>query len=72
MDVRSFVATTGTIAFALIQEQQRIWGLDYDNRRGRHLHPLGTTQRHRPITPQSIGDIMSLFNDTLKELGGML
>jgi len=32
-----FNETTGTIAFALISGQQRIWGVDYDGRRGWHL-----------------------------------
>jgi hypothetical protein len=63
-----FNATTGTIAFALIQEKQRIWGIDYDNRRNWHLHPLGTAQRHQPISAQSIGDIIHLFGVVPNEL----
>ena len=63
-----FNAETGTLAFALLQKQQRIWGIDYDNRRGWHLHPLGTSQRHQPILAQSIGDIMSLFGVALAEV----
>jgi hypothetical protein len=27
-----FNEVTGTIAFALIEKEQRIWGIDYDNR----------------------------------------
>lgn len=63
-----FNAVTGTMAFALIQQQKRIWGIDYDNRRGWHLHPLGITQRHQQIAAQSIDDIMHLFGATLNEL----
>ena len=29
-----FNAMRGTIAFALVREAERIWGVDYDNRRG--------------------------------------
>lgn len=29
-----FNQLTGTIAFALIDSQRRIWGIDYENRRG--------------------------------------
>lgn len=63
-----FNAVTGTMAFALIQQQERIWGIDYDNRRGWHLHALGITQRHQPIAAQSIGDIMHLLGATLNAM----
>lgn len=29
-----FNEATGTTAFALIEKRERIWGIDYDNRRG--------------------------------------
>jgi hypothetical protein len=63
-----FNAISGTEAFALLQEQSRIWGIDYDNRRGWHLHPLGIAQNHQPISAQSIAEIMDLFSAALREL----
>ena len=41
-----FNEVTGTTAFALIENQQRIWGVDYDNRRGWHLHPVDDPTKH--------------------------
>ena len=63
-----FNVATGTLAIALIQKQQRIWGIDYDNRRGWHMHPLGVSQGHQPIAAQSISEIVSLFSAALAEV----
>ncbi len=49
---------TGTIAFALIQGQSRIWGIDCDNIRGWHLHPMETPDHHVAIAPLSVSDII--------------
>ncbi|HAJ37382.1 MAG TPA: hypothetical protein DCL15_17060 [Chloroflexi bacterium] len=54
-------AQTGTTAFALIRANQRIWGIDYDKRRGWHLHPFGAPDRHEPISAKSISEIIDLF-----------
>ena len=35
-----FNELTGTTAFALIEREKRIWGIDFDKMRGWHLHPL--------------------------------
>ncbi len=40
-----FNEKTGTMAFALIEEQRRIWGIDRDNIRGWHLHPRENQSR---------------------------
>jgi hypothetical protein len=48
-----FNQTTGTLAFALIAGQQRVWGIDFDNRRGWHLHPVDNPKNHITIDPQS-------------------
>lgn len=61
-------AKTGTIAFALIQAQQHIWGIDYDSRRNWHLHPFGFAHHHQPLPAQSIGEIIHLFGAVLNEL----
>jgi hypothetical protein len=60
-----FNETTGTIAFALISNQQRIWGVDYDNRRGWHLHPVENPADHVAIEPPSIAEIVLLLNEAL-------
>ncbi len=60
-----FNQMTGTIAFALIVGQQRVWGIDYDNRRGWHLHPVENPKAHLPIDPLSIPAIVAMLQDVL-------
>ncbi len=60
-----FNEATGTIAFALIEKQQRIWGIDYDNRRGWHLHPADDPTDHIGIEPLSVSDIITHLQDVL-------
>ena len=60
-----FNETTGTMAFALISGQQRVWGVDYDNRRGWHLHPVENPADHVAIEPPSISEIVLLLNEVL-------
>ncbi len=57
--------TTGTIAFALISNQQRIWGIDFDNRRGWHVHPAENPSEHVAIDPLTIAEIVRLLQDVL-------
>ncbi len=58
--------TTGTQAFALIQDERRIWGIDYDNLRGWHLHPVELPESHLPIDPQSVTEIIQRLGEVLK------
>jgi len=60
-----FNEVTGTIAFALIEKQQRIWGIDYDNRRGWHLHPADNPASHVGIDPLSVSGIVARLRDVL-------
>ncbi|MFZ1242165.1 MAG: hypothetical protein WAW20_14240 [Anaerolineae bacterium] len=60
-----FNEKTGTMAFALISEQPRIWGIDFDNRRGWHLHPVENPAEHRMIEPLSVSGIVLLLEDVL-------
>jgi hypothetical protein len=53
-----FNEVTNTIAFALIEEQRRIWGIDCDYRRGWHLHPVTDPAIHIPIVPKSVREIV--------------
>lgn len=61
-------AVTGTTAFALIQNRQRIWGLDFDNRRSWHMHPYNAPQRHVPIEPRTLQQIMDELQEVLLKL----
>jgi hypothetical protein len=60
-----FNEVTGTIAFALIEKRQRIWGIDYDNRRGWHLHPVDNPTHHIGIEPLSVSDIVARLQNVL-------
>ena len=60
-----FNEATGTIAFALIEQQQRIWGIDFDNRRKWHLHPVGNPMDHVQIDRISVSDIVFRLEDVL-------
>jgi hypothetical protein len=75
-----FREVTGTIAFALIEKEQRIWGIDYDpsaslrtgNRRGWHLHPAGNPSEHVEIEPLSASDIAVHLQDVLLDMETVL
>ena len=60
-----FNEVTGTTAFALIEHQQRIWGIDYDNRRGWHLHPFEQPANHIPIEPLSVAEIVAQLDQAI-------
>ena len=60
-----FNETTGTIAFALIEQQQRIWGIDCDNRRGWHKHPVQDPTQHIESGPLSIQEIVAELQNVL-------
>ena len=61
-----FNEKTGTLAFALIKNDQRIWGIDFDNRRGWHLHPIENPIDHMAIAPMSVREIVMSLRDTLE------
>lgn len=50
---------TGTQAFALVRDGQRIWGIDYDNLRGWHEHPLRQPELHVILESQTISSIIN-------------
>jgi hypothetical protein len=60
-----FNQDTQTIAFALIKEKQRIWGIDRDNRRGWHVHPDHDPTSHFEIEPLSVSEIVAQLRDVL-------
>jgi len=53
---------TQTVAVAWIEGERRKWGIDRDNLRGWHRHPLENPEDHQAIPAMSIGEI-------IKELG---
>ena len=53
-----FNELTGTTAVALIEKDKRIWGIDYDNMRGWHLHPLENPETHYSIDKKTIEEII--------------
>ena len=53
-----FNEETGTTAFALIEEEQRIWGGDYDDLRGWHVHPVDHPTRHEEVEPMSPHEVV--------------
>ena len=59
---------TGTQAFALIKDAERVWGIDYDNIRGWHLHPVDAPSQHVATEPQSISAIVGLLEHALARL----
>jgi hypothetical protein len=58
-----FNELTGTTAFALIEKDRRIWGIDYDNMRGWHLHPLENPETHQIIEEKTIQEILRMLSE---------
>ena len=56
---------TGTQAFALVRNDQRLWGIDYDNLRGWHEHPLGETELHIALESQTISSIIKRMQSAI-------
>ena len=63
-----FNELTGTTAFALIEREKRIWGIDFDNMRGWHLHPFRESESHRSITEKSVQDIVRELSEVTESL----
>lgn len=57
---------TETIAFALIKNEKRIWGIDKDSIRDWHIHPLNDPEQHESIQPVTIFDIIGKLKNILK------
>jgi hypothetical protein len=62
-----FNEQTGTMAFALIEDRERIWGIDRDNIRGWHLHPLENPRGHIGIEMLSVSEIVERLGSVLKD-----
>ena len=55
---------TKTTAFALIKDEKRQWGIDFDSIRGWHLHPEENPDTHLIIKPKTIKEIIAHLADT--------
>ena len=62
-----FNEKTGTMAFALIRDRDRVWGIDRDNIRGWHLHPLENPVEHVGIETLSVSEIVERLRAVLKD-----
>ena len=60
---------TSSIAFALIKEGRRVWGVDRDNIRDWHIHPLNTPEKHEPTIELSVSEIVAKLKAVLVEIG---
>jgi len=63
-----FNELTGTTALALIENSTRIWGVDYDNLRGWHLHPGEHPDAHKNISPQSVEEMIFALREVWQQL----
>lgn len=54
---------TNSKSFTLIHSDQRIWGIDFDNLIGWHLHPLENPDLHLPIKEKNIVEIVQNLID---------
>jgi hypothetical protein len=58
---------TGTQAFALVRNELRLWGIDYDNLRGWHEHPLGQPELHVILEEQTISSIIKRLQGAISD-----
>ena len=57
-----FNELTGTVAFALIEQGKRVWGVDYDKGRGWHLHSVDHPEAHENINPPTIEEMVAFLS----------
>lgn len=63
-----FNERTGTMAFALLEEEKRIWGVDYDDLRGWHVHPVSSPEEHRDTGPMTPPEVVEALADAWDQL----
>ena len=56
-----FNERTQTVAVAWIEGERRRWGIDRDNLRGWHRHPIDNPEGHEEIPAMSISEIIREF-----------
>ena len=63
-----FNELTETTAFALIEKDRRLWGIDFDNIRGWHVHPVENPESHNDINFMAVEDIINALAEAWKIL----
>jgi hypothetical protein len=64
-----FNEQTQTVAVVWIEGERRKWGIDRDNLRGWHRHPLQNPEDHQHIPSMSIQDIIKELGEVWKQTG---
>ena len=59
---------SGTQAFALVRDEQRIWGIDYDNRGNWHEHPVRQPDLHITLEKQTMYSVIQHLKAALSEI----
>jgi hypothetical protein len=59
---------TGTTAFAVIEEERRIWGVDYDSLRGWHVHPVDRPDEHQDVDPMTPSEVVEALEEVWARL----
>jgi hypothetical protein len=65
-----FNEQTQTVAIAWIEGEQRKWGIDRDNLRGWHRHPLESPEDHQAIPAKSIEGIIQELGEVWRQAHG--
>ena len=63
-----FNEVTQTTAFALIKERARVWGIDRDNIRGWHRHPVREPDGDVEMQRISVSDIVEERGEALRDV----
>ena len=63
-----FNEVTTTTAFALIKDKTRIWGIDKDNIREWHEHPIKNPTSHVKIQLLTVGNIIEKLAKVIKTM----
>jgi hypothetical protein len=65
-----FNEQTQTVAVAWIEGERRKWGIDRDNFRGWHRHPLENAENHEAIPAKSIRGIIQELGEVWSQAHG--
>ncbi len=56
------------ISFSLLYKNQRIFGIDRDNRIGWHIHPQSNPDSHERINEKSVSEIIVIFDEFYRKI----
>lgn len=63
-----FNERTGTTGFSLVENEQRIWGIDSDDLRGWHVHPADQPDQHRDLEAMTLEKIVGALEEAWDRL----